>query len=308
MKKIHNKKGFTLVELLVVISIIAVLLAVLMPSLNKARELARRIVCASNERNMCLATSAYVQSFGCYYPGRNGSHWLDWRTGQMLRKDYDSYWQNENGTKDAKIEGFNVTAYWGVAYAKYGADMGIFKCPSKKTNGTAFGKDLSSISNKDLFLKSTGSADYAMNGFIFWKSSDIRSMQNGAWSDGVGARKIAEFKTPASTVVTQDHYEGVMEFNNGGDSYYFCPTAKTSNNRASVNFAQWRITEPRKPGSKIGDLAIKEILRHGVRTSNNLIYGGSNVLWLDGHVTYVNRDPRESVPYNWYTGGVVPEF
>ena len=66
MKKVHNKKGFTLVELLVVISIIAILLAVLIPSLNKARELARRIVCASNAKNTFLAMSSYSQTFGCF--------------------------------------------------------------------------------------------------------------------------------------------------------------------------------------------------------------------------------------------------
>ncbi len=54
-------KAFTLVELLVVISIIALLLAVLMPALGKAREQARRIVCANNLRTIGLGATMYAQ-------------------------------------------------------------------------------------------------------------------------------------------------------------------------------------------------------------------------------------------------------
>ncbi len=52
--------AFTLVELLVVISIIAMLLAVLMPSLNKARNSAKTAKCLSNMRNMQLAHWLYM--------------------------------------------------------------------------------------------------------------------------------------------------------------------------------------------------------------------------------------------------------
>lgn len=53
------RQGFTLVELLVVISIIALLLAILLPSLNKTRELARFTVCKSNMKQVGLSLLLY---------------------------------------------------------------------------------------------------------------------------------------------------------------------------------------------------------------------------------------------------------
>ena len=47
-----NRSGFTLIELLVVVSIIALLISILLPSMAKARELARRAVCATNLNNV----------------------------------------------------------------------------------------------------------------------------------------------------------------------------------------------------------------------------------------------------------------
>lgn len=66
--KRRGRKGFTLVELLVVITIISMLMALLMPAVQSARESGRRAVCLNNQKNLALALLNY-ESARRNYPG-----------------------------------------------------------------------------------------------------------------------------------------------------------------------------------------------------------------------------------------------
>ncbi|HBC85734.1 MAG TPA: hypothetical protein DCZ94_02140 [Lentisphaeria bacterium] len=122
--RLHVKPVFTLIELLVVIAIIAILMALLLPALKTAKDQAKMIVCAGNEKQIGIAFEIYASDHNSYYPAPNPQYYAPY--GYVF--GFDCYpwpaWWNVflgpyAGCKDWKI---------GVVPAKFNPST-VFVCP-----------------------------------------------------------------------------------------------------------------------------------------------------------------------------------
>src|SRR5262249_30630255 len=93
----NRRLGFTLIELLVVIAIIAILIGIMLPAVQRAREVAFRIKCASNLRQIGLAMHGYHGTYNELPPNRmsSGDH-ATWAVLIMPQLEQDSVYNQWN--------------------------------------------------------------------------------------------------------------------------------------------------------------------------------------------------------------------
>jgi prepilin-type N-terminal cleavage/methylation domain-containing protein/prepilin-type processing-associated H-X9-DG protein len=125
------RAGFTLLELLVVIAIVGILLALLLPAVQKVRESAARMKCQSNLRQIGLALHSFHDSNGFLPPGMatEGDHQDCYHTGLTYLLPY---LEQDNIFRLYRMDRqwYDQTNYIAVAQ-----QTPIFFCPSNRTNG-----------------------------------------------------------------------------------------------------------------------------------------------------------------------------
>jgi len=118
-------RGFTLIELLVVIAIIAVLMAVIMPALNRAKEMGKRAACLNNTKSLALSWTLYCAEYDGRMPPSQGvatSGWVHGLSGTYQTKPVE-----------APVEEQIAAIRAGVLYPFAGTEK-VYRCPVAMKN------------------------------------------------------------------------------------------------------------------------------------------------------------------------------
>lgn len=133
----RKRHAFTLIELLVVIAIIAILMSILMPALNRAREQGKRTVCHANLKTLTLGWLMYADE----NDGKivNGAGGIDRKVGSRtenpwVRQGWGANWNNQNVedtglTEEEKKAAIREGALWPVIN-----NYGSYRCPTGRRN------------------------------------------------------------------------------------------------------------------------------------------------------------------------------
>jgi prepilin-type N-terminal cleavage/methylation domain-containing protein len=123
------KKAFTLIELLVVIAIIAILAALLMPALSRAREEAQKTRCKSSVHNVGIAFQLFTNDHDGVYPG-----WVDKATsgaGSVGEEAAtNAYWLTTWPEAQPYVRSTDGGPYYQLIDQGYAEDIDLWDCPS----------------------------------------------------------------------------------------------------------------------------------------------------------------------------------
>jgi prepilin-type N-terminal cleavage/methylation domain-containing protein len=257
------RDGFTLVELLVVIGIIALLISILLPSLNQAREQAKATQCLSNVRQLGMAFLMYVNENKGYFPPRNASR-------SQMHRPYDwIYWQ-EVLPPGRTINESNVVRYMSGGANRVSIET--LRCPSDNIESRLYENN----ANPYKF-------SYTVNVFVMNNSANTSTT-----SPFDRTLNLTKVKNPTRKILAVEEDErGINDGSWVGRATYNLTTPITGDTPTDNDFLAIRHDRRKVYPDSTGNW-LKNVDRRG------------NAVFLDFHAEYVTRreahDQRNLVP------------
>ena len=297
-----KRGGFTLVELLVVITIIGILISLLLPAVQAARETARRMQCSNNLKQVGLAMHNFESQNGTFPPGTgaktrfsngpatNGYEWTYLLHYMMPFFEQQAYYDMIRGPK------FDLANPWHVTWPEAAKKMvfPILSCPSDSISGS-YADGYQPKSNYLGIFSGLSDGDNYDSSFSY---KDSIATQRAVFRPYKGTSIAAITDGTSNTMAVAEYLKGVESndirggffTNQAGAQFLYVKTGPNSTVADNIVIDLCPAGDSRnQPSENLPCVGISNTTYDGDATPRSRHSGGVNVVFCDGSVHFIQN-------------------